>query len=111
MFKIKKRYQCPISTLIKLRKKGKKYILVKTSFLTYVEEPKDNKLYKILAIKNFGTIKKGTVGGNIWGEHALSHQGDRWVEDGVTIEKEAKVLGNALVKKRFYCDREICDKG
>lgn len=48
-------------------------------------------LRRIRALKDFGTIKKGTLGGYIESDNNLSHSGTAWIHD------TAKVFGNALV--------------
>ena len=48
-------------------------------------------LHRIRAVKNFGDVKIGELGGFIEGEKNLSHDGDAWVYD------EARVIENALV--------------
>jgi hypothetical protein len=48
-------------------------------------------LYRIKALKSFGGIKKGEIGGLISNEKNLSHSGNAWVFSN------AKVLGDAVV--------------
>ena len=48
-------------------------------------------LYRIEALKDFGNVKKGDLGGFIEKEINLSHNGNCWVSD------DAKVYGNAIV--------------
>lgn len=54
-------------------------------------------LHRIKALKDFGNVKSGEIGGWIESEHNLSHNGDCWVADN------AKVFDDA----RVFCDAEI----
>lgn len=49
-------------------------------------------LHRIRALKDFGSVKKGSLGGWIEGEENLSQEGDAWVAD------EAKVYALGLVR-------------
>lgn len=73
----------------------KKYVFTEktTSYLGHI-------LHQIKAVKNFGSVHKGELGGWIESEKNLSHKGDCWVTS------EAIVLGEALV----YEDALIWDK-
>lgn len=48
-------------------------------------------LYRIRALKDFGNVKKGNLGGYVESEKNLSHDGNCWIYD------KAKVYGNANV--------------
>ena len=54
-------------------------------------------LYRIRALKDFGNVKKGNLGGYVESEKNLSHDGNCWIYD------KAKVYGNAIV----YVNAEI----
>ena len=49
-------------------------------------------LHRIRALKDFGDVKAGDIGGWIEEEKNLSHEGDCW------IYSEAKIYGNAAIK-------------
>ena len=74
-------------------------------------------LYRIRALKNFGTVKAGDIGGYIEKEENLSQKGNCWVYDNAKVRGNARVYGNALVYKnaRVYGDAyvsgnaHICD--
>lgn len=51
----------------------------------------DATLYRIEALRNFGSIKAGDKGGFVQSYHNLSQEGDCW------LHGEAKVFGNAKV--------------
>lgn len=55
-------------------------------------------LHRIKAIRSFGNVKEGDLGGWIEKEDNLSHEGDCWVCDN------AKIFGNSKV----YDDAQIC---
>ena len=63
-------------------------------------------LRRIRALKDVGTIKKGTLGGYIESDNNLSHSGTAWVHD------TAKVFGDALVTDdaQIHGDTIIKDK-
>ena len=54
-------------------------------------------LHRIKALKDFGDVKKGDLGGWVENESNLSHKGNCWVYDDAAVYSEAKVMGNAKV--------------
>ena len=54
-------------------------------------------LHRIKALKDFGDVKKGDLGGWVENESNLSQEGDCWVYDDAAVYSEAKVMGNAKV--------------
>jgi carbonic anhydrase/acetyltransferase-like protein (isoleucine patch superfamily) len=70
---------------------------MKYKFTERTMEYQNKTLHEIEAVRNFGNIKKGTVGGWIEKESNLSHEGECWVAGN------AKVFGNALV----YGDAQV----
>ena len=54
-------------------------------------------LHRIEALKDFGTVKKGELGGWIETEDNLSQYCNCWVDDEAMIYDNAKVYGNAWV--------------
>lgn len=50
-------------------------------------------LYRIRALKDFGVVKKGDLGGYVEKEENLSQKGNSWIFD------DAKVMDNAIVKE------------
>lgn len=71
----------------------KKYELLKTD--TYNMNGKT--LYRIIAIRNFGNIKKGELGGFVQNEKNLSHKGTCWIHDEAKVYENARVYGDAQV--------------
>lgn len=57
------------------------------------------KLYRIRALRDFGDIKKGTIGGYIEKEDNLSHDGDCWIGDNAKVYNNAIVEDNTMVKR------------
>jgi len=70
---------------------------MKYKFTERTKEYQNITLHEIEAVRDFGNIKKGTVGGWIEKESNLSHEGECWVAGN------AKVFGNALV----YGDAQV----
>ena len=54
-------------------------------------------LYRIKALKDFDTIKKGDLGGYIEKESNLSHDGNCWVSGSARVFGNAEVSGSAWV--------------
>ena len=54
-------------------------------------------LYRIKALKNFGDVKKGDLGGFIEKEENLSHEGYCWVYENAKVFGNAKVFEHAEV--------------
>ena len=67
-------------------------------------------LHRIKALKDFGNVKKGELGGYVESEHNLSQEGNCWVcgnaevYDNAEVYGNAKVCGNALV----YGNAKVC---
>ena len=68
-------------------------------------------LYRIRAVRDFGSVKAGDLGGYIEKEENLSHCGEAWVSDNAMVCGYAKVSGNAKVSgKACVCgDAEVSD--
>ena len=73
-------------------KTGKKYILTEET-----KEIEGHILHRIQAIKDFGRIKAGDLGGWVEKEENLSHKGLCWVFDDAQVFGNAQVLDNARV--------------
>ncbi len=61
-------------------------------------------LYGIRALRDFGDVKEGDLGGFVESEDNLSHEGDCWVGDTATVFEDAKVYGDAQVAD----DANVC---
>lgn len=63
-------------------------------------------VYRIRALRDFGEIKKGQLGGYIETESNLSHAGTAWVHDNAMVCDSARVIENAQVKDRAFVGQE-----
>lgn len=54
-------------------------------------------LRQIRALRSFGNVHKGEIGGWVQDEKNLSHYGTCWVTDDAKVYENARVLGNAKV--------------
>lgn len=72
----------------------KKYILT-----DYTKEYDGHILYRVRAIKDFGGVKAGEIGGYVAGEHNLSQHGNSWIQSDSKVFGLAYVGDNALVRK------------
>ena len=52
---------------------------------------------RIRALRSFGDVKKGDIGGFIESETNLSHNGDCWVYDDARVHGKSEVTDNARV--------------
>ena len=59
-------------------------------------------LHRIKALKDFGDVKKGDVGGYVENERNLSHEGDCWIYNNAKVYDNAEILGNAKVYDNVY---------
>ncbi len=76
----------------------------------------DRTVYRIRALRDFGDIKRGDLGGYIDDESSLTHSGDAWVQDAAqvygedaTVAGNARIKGEAWVLGRVDGDAQICD--
>ncbi len=60
---------------------GKKYELVADQQITFA----DKRLYRIRALRDFGPVKTGSLGGFVASERNLSQHGDCWVFDDARV--------------------------
>ena len=66
-------------------------------------------LHRIQALKSFGDVKEGDLGGWIEKEENLSHDGNAWVYDDAEVCGNARVCGDARVcdNAEVYDDAEV----
>jgi NDP-sugar pyrophosphorylase family protein len=55
-------------------------------------------LKQIRALKDFGDVKKGQIGGWLEAERNLDHKGDCWVFESGIVWDNGRVEGDALLK-------------
>ena len=60
-------------------------------------EKRGDNLFRVVALKDFGNVKKGDIGGFIEKEENLSQEGLCWVYDNALICEGARVSDNARV--------------
>lgn len=57
-------------------------------------------LWRIKALRSFGNVKAGDIGGWVASEHNLSHDGDCWVYCTARVHRDACVYGDARVLEK-----------
>ena len=66
-----------------------------------IDEKIDNvgnrKVYRIKALRDFGSVKKGDLGGFVESENNLSHSGDCWIFDDAYVIDKARVYEDAII--------------
>ena len=70
----------------------KKYELTEETFTVFGKT-----LYRIRAVRDFGSVKTGEFGGYIEKEENLSHFGNAWIYGDAWVYGNARVFGNAWV--------------
>lgn len=70
----------------------KKYELTEETFTVFGKT-----LYRIRAVRDFGSVKTGEFGGYIEKEENLSHFGNAWIYGNARVSDNARVYGNAEV--------------
>lgn len=58
------------------------------------------KVYRIKAVRDFGSVKKGEVGGFVEADDNLSHHGLCWIAGSAMALGRSQVTGDALLKDR-----------
>lgn len=68
-------------------------------------------LYRIKALKDFGLVRNGEIGGYIEKEENLSHEGDCWVYDNAKVFGNARICNNTRVFENaiIHDNSQICD--
>lgn len=67
--------------------------------------------YRIRAIKNFGNVKNGTVGGLIQSENNLSQTGKCWIDESSIVRNPTIIRDNVLVCKESLLEDFVVFKG
>ncbi|MFR9309884.1 hypothetical protein [Hydrogeniiclostridium mannosilyticum] len=80
----------------------KKYILTEET-----KEVGGHILHKIQAVRDFGDVQKGDLGGWIESEKNLSHDGDCWISSNGKVFDNGEVSGNG----RIFGDGWVSDDG
>lgn len=84
----------------------KKYKVLKDDYIDFhlyydsedeSEMEEEYRLYRIQALRDFGDVKKGDLGGYIQTQKNLSHSGNCWIYDKAIAGDDSKVKDNAKV--------------
>ena len=75
----------------------KKYILTEEA-----KEVGGHILHRIQAMRDFGGVQKGDLGGWVESEENLSHDGDCWIFDNGRVFGDGRVFGNAKIGFNAY---------
>ena len=54
-------------------------------------------LFRVKALRYFGDVEKGEIGGYVSGEDNLSHDGDCWIYNNAIVRDNARVCSNVKV--------------
>ena len=70
------------------------------------------KLYRIEALKDFGVVKAGELGGYIESENNLSFDGEAWVCENAEVFDDARICNDALINgnARIYGNAIVSNK-
>src|SRR6202158_698372 len=70
-------------------------------------------LYRIRALKDFGSVKAGDLGGFVGSERNLSQDGTCWVADDAQVYDQAVITDDAQIlgRARIYDRARVGDKG
>ena len=80
----------------------KKYILVESSVLVKKFNVENNtfenvELYQIKAVRDFGEVKEGELGGYIEKEENLSHDSNCWVRESGKVYGSHRIEGDSII--------------
>lgn len=75
----------------------KKYKILKDDIAVVKYNHNTIIIYRIKALRDFGDVKKGDIGGYIEKESNLSHEGNCWIYDDAYVLGNARVCNNARV--------------
>lgn len=84
---------------------NKKYELLQNYYIEHAGRT----LYRIKALRDFGNVKTGDIGGYVQSEDNLSHEGDCWVYDNAKVFNSAKIHNNAIIfeNAQVYDEAEV----
>ena len=73
--------------------------------------PRAGGMYQVQALRDFGDVVAGDIGGFVSGEHNLSHYDTCWIYDEAEVMDDARVVDSAKVmgksnnKRQFHSRR------
>jgi hypothetical protein len=86
------------------------------ALVSYCIRVGDRTVYRIRALRDFGDVRRGDLGGYIESEANLDHNGECWVGDVVQVygphgrvQDNGRVSGESWVLGRVDGDAQICD--
>ncbi|EPU42999.1 hypothetical protein SAG0176_01900 [Streptococcus agalactiae LDS 623] len=82
----------------------KKYELLKDDTI----EVAGKTLFRIRALKDFGSVEKGDIGGYVESEENLSNFGNAWVEDNARISGNVRISENAWISGNVWITGDAC---
>lgn len=68
-------------------------------------------LHRIKALRDFGDIKAGDLGGYVESEKNLDIEGNCWISDNAKVYEDAFIKGDAIVKGQAIVRGEACIAG
>jgi len=74
-------------------------------------------LYRIQALRSFGGVRSGELGGYVESDYNLSHDGDCWVSGdakvygNARVSGDSRVSGDARIFGTSYISGEVCISG
>ena len=82
-----------------------KYEILQEKYIKY----NGIKLYRIQALKDFGDVKKGDIGGYVKSYDNLSQEGNCWVFGNAKVYENAYIYGNAYIYEnaRVYGNAKV----
>ena len=72
----------------------RKYELLKDDYIEHFGRT----LYRIKALKDFGDVKAGDLGGYVENENNLNHEGECWIYANAKVYDDARVYENAQIR-------------
>ena len=77
--------------------------------ITNIEHPELKGLFRIRALKDFGSVRKGDLGGFIQSDYNLSQDGDCWIFNDACVFYKAQVYENARIteKAQIYGNAKV----
>ena len=86
---------------------SKKYELLKDDYINH----EGRTLYRIRALKDFGNVKAGDIGGYIQSEENLSHEEDCWIYDDAKVFDNAVIYDNAIIARYAHIHGDATIRG
>ena len=79
------------------KKDKKKYKILKDNYKKICIDNIDIIVYRIKALKDFGDVKKGDIGGYVQSKENLSQLGNCWIYNDAIVSENAKIEDNAKI--------------